>query len=70
MATVIERPEAVSTGSQHGDSKQLDGFLAELAELSRRFGLSISDGAFLYVMEPEDYARSYSADDESALSFT
>ena len=67
MATVLER---ASGKAQKSDcSQELTAFLAELGELSRRFGLAIGDGASLYVMEPEDYARAYLASDESGLSF-
>jgi len=51
------------------DSDALSGFLAELGELSRRCGIGLTDGATIYLMETEDDSRSYTADDESRLSF-
>ena len=69
MASIIDRPQSRPKESRT-DHQRLDDFLAELGELSRRFGLAIGDGACLYLMEPEDFARSYTADDESALTFS
>ena len=67
MATVLTRkPEQRTTDIAHNT---LETFLTELGELSRRHGIAIGDGASLYVMEQEDYARSYLASDESELSF-
>lgn len=67
MASVLE-PKAAKT-ERTAASVDLDGFLTALGDLSRRFGLAIGDGAQLYVMEAEDYQRSYLANDESDLSF-
>nr|NUR37549.1 hypothetical protein [Sphingomonas sp.] len=67
MATVLE-PKSASRESEP-KSVDLDGFLAQLADLSRRFGIAIGDGAQLYVMETEDYQRAYRTSDESDLSF-
>ena len=67
MATVLER--ATSDQSRTVPVADLSGFLAELGESSRRYGLGIGDGASLYLMEQEDYSRSYQASDESDLSF-
>ena len=67
MATLLDRPTAQK--AEQSTNPTLDAFLAELAELSRRHGIAIADGADLYVMEPEDFARSYQASDDSVLTF-
>lgn len=67
MATVMERPLARDSARQ--PEAKMEGFLAELGEISRRYGIAISDGATLYLMEPDDYARSYSTSNESDLTF-
>lgn len=70
MVTIMERPARSAAEEQSGkNDHSLDDFLAELGELSRRYGLAVGDGALLYVMEPEDHTRAYTANDESALSF-
>lgn len=66
MATVLERP---TTQSNDRPEPELDAFLAALGDLSRRFGIAIGEGALLYIMDQEDYARSYAASAESELSF-
>jgi hypothetical protein len=70
MATLLTRPEVKIAGSDQGEiDERLARFLAELGELSRRFGLAIGDGAYIYLIEPEDFARSYLANSESGLTF-
>lgn len=61
---------------RHMEHQQIDvsadalgAFLNELGELSRRYGLAITEGATLFLMDDDDYVRSYVADDESCLSF-
>ena len=67
MTTVLERP-AEDSAKLNADVP-LREFLADLGDISRRYGIAISDGASLYVMEPEDYARSYLVSNESELTF-
>ena len=67
MATVLERPSTAQNES--APTADLNGFLAALGELSRQYGIAIGDGASLYLMEREDYARSYVTSDASELSF-
>lgn len=49
--------------------KDLARFLAELTNLSIKFGIAINGNPELYVMTDEDRARIYSADNESRLRF-
>ncbi len=49
-----------------GISQKMDGFARALTELGREHGIGV-EGAILYAMEQEDYAFSYSVDDESRL---
>jgi hypothetical protein len=66
MATALkERPRAEAR-----PSADLEAFLNDLGEVSRKHGIALTDGATLYIMEQEDFARSYSADSESALTFS
>jgi hypothetical protein len=44
-------------------------FLAELTELSKRYGIAITGKPVLFVMEWEDNNSAYFADAESNLSF-
>jgi len=48
----------------------LAAFLADLSDISHRQGIAVVDGATLFVIEREDFARTYSANDESSLSFS
>jgi hypothetical protein len=50
------------------EADQTANFLAELTELSARYGIAITGDPTLFVMEPEDRAFSYRANDESRLS--
>lgn len=70
MATVLDRPAATEARAAYVTNAALNAFLAELSELSRRHGIGLTDGATLYLMEPEDFTRSYTASDESELSFS
>ena len=45
----------------------LDNFLRELTDLSRKYGLALTGKPTLFVMEADDHAHSYYADDESRL---
>lgn len=47
----------------------VDTFLAELTELSRKHGLGITGEAVLFVMEYDDNPHAYHMDDESRLAF-
>lgn len=71
MTEVLERMSAAKLLQEAGtcNDVEVSRFLSELGELSRRHGLAITDGASLYIMEQEDYARTYLASDESILSF-
>ena len=68
MATLL-RSRADEQGHHHADDERLSAFLAELGDLSRRHGFGLTDGAAVYMMEQEDYARSYIVNDQSELSF-
>lgn len=65
MATALQERPHVGTQTL----PDIEAFLRDLGELSRKHGLALTDGASLYVMEQEDFARSYLADDASALTF-
>lgn len=65
MATVFKPGMTV----EQANGPALVAFLAALGDLSRKHGIALTDGASLYVMEQEDFARSYLATDESELTF-
>jgi hypothetical protein len=65
MATALkERPRVEAP-----DATDVEAFLRDLGEVSRKHGIGLTDGATLYLMEPEDFARSYLADNKSDLTF-
>jgi hypothetical protein len=65
MATALkQRPQVDAPPAVN-----IEAFLRDLGEVSRRHGLGLTDGASLYLMEREDFARSYLVDDESAVTF-
>lgn len=45
-------------------------FVRELTELSRKYQIGISGSMTLFVMEPEDFERRYSCNEQSRLSFS
>ncbi len=45
-------------------------FERELTELSRKHRVGITGSMTLFVMEPDDFERRYSSDDQSRLQFT
>lgn len=47
----------------------LDGFLAELTELSLKYGVAIAGRPELFLLEPEDRASTYKVDAESRITF-
>ena len=47
---------------------KLGQFLAELTELSDKYGIAVAGKPVLFLMEKEDYAFAYRADDESNLT--
>jgi hypothetical protein len=47
---------------------KVEHFLSELTELSDKYGIAITGKPVLFLMEKEDYAFAYRADDESNLS--
>ena len=65
MTTLKPREVATKTRSK----VNLKAFLADLGELSRHHGIGVGDGATLYVMEREDYSRSYLTNEQSELTF-
>lgn len=46
----------------------VDAFAAELSELSRRYGIAITDTPRIFFMEKDDYVFSYGCDDEGRLT--
>lgn len=48
---------------------KLRTFLDELTRVCREHGIGLTDGAELYIMEQEDHARAFSANEQSELSF-
>ena len=49
-------------------SLKIEQFLSELTELSDKYGIAITGSPVLFLMQKEDYAFAYRADDESNLS--
>ena len=47
---------------------KVEQFLSELTELSDKYGIAITGKPVLFMMEKEDYAFAYRADDESNLT--
>lgn len=47
---------------------QVEDFLADLSDLSRRYGIAIT-GGHLFLMNREDHGLCYAASDEAALTF-
>lgn len=65
MATALkERPRVEAP-----PLADVEAFLRDLGEASRKYGIGLTDGASLYLMAPEDFTRSYSADGKSVLTF-
>jgi len=60
MDSIDARPDAATKAS---------AFIAELTELSAKYGIALSGKPVLFVMQPEDFAFSYRMDNESNLSF-
>ena len=50
------------------EADQTASFLSELSSLSAKYGIAITGEPVLFVMEREDHALSYRADEESRLS--
>lgn len=48
----------------------LDAFLRELSDLSRKHGLGITGAPTLFIMEPVDWQLSYCSDANSNLSLS
>jgi len=49
--------------------KKVDEFLSELTELSVRHGIGIIGQPVLFLMERDDYDRTYKADSDSRVIF-
>jgi hypothetical protein len=49
-----------------GKAKDLPGFLRELTEVSRRYGLAIAGPAVIFEMESDDYERAYRCEHDKA----
>ena len=59
----------MDASSLHGSlAERTHAFLAELTELSAKYGIAIGGNSTLYVMERPDYDYRYQADSESALT--
>lgn len=56
--TPIDDPEA-----------ELEPFLQELTELSRKYKIGIAGSPVLFCLEDEDFDRTYSSDADSALAY-
>jgi hypothetical protein len=73
MERVITMVSAVRKTDQHFTAQKpavdTAAFERDLTELSRRHGIGIAGSATLFVMEPDDYDRTYSSDAQSRLQF-
>jgi hypothetical protein len=49
------------------DDKVCDQFLSELSELSRKYGLGISEAGIVYELEADDHSLLYTLGDEGDL---
>ena len=54
--------------SNQTEKGTVEAFLAELTDLSVKYGIAITGSPVLFVMGQEDYPYSYYADDESNLA--
>lgn len=64
MIATMESEHAVS-----GATPDLEPFLAELTELSRKYKIGIAGDPVLFCLEDEDLDRSYASDAESGLVY-
>lgn len=53
--------------AERAEAGDLDGFLAALTDLSRTYGLGISNAPELFLMEREDHAFAYRCDADGRL---
>jgi hypothetical protein len=49
--------------------QELQSFLSELTELSRKYKTGITGTPILFVMDNDDYERVYTCDAQSSLDF-
>lgn len=49
------------------EDTKLASFLSELSDVSLKYGIAITGSPVLFVMEPEDRAFAYRADEDSNL---
>lgn len=47
----------------------MDAFMRAVEQASHFYGIGLTDGSTLFILEPGDEQRRYSVDDESRLSF-
>ncbi len=52
------------------DAAKAEDFMRELTKLSHQFGVGITSGANLYMLENDDHMRTYRLDDDSNLQFS
>ncbi len=57
------------TDFKRDQNDKLDEFLSALTGLSQSYRISITGTPILFVMEDDDFERTYSCDDESKLDF-
>lgn len=65
MATFPERLSTIIVA----DSPSVLDFLNEMTQLCQKYGLGLTGGTVLFVMEREDYSRVFSVNAESELTF-
>jgi hypothetical protein len=53
----LERP--AQTNERQYTQEEIDAFLKDLTELSHRHGLGIAGKPVLFIMEKDDYTRTY-----------
>lgn len=61
--------KTLSTPDVNETSTDLEPFLIELTELSRKYKIGIARDPVLFCLEDEDVDRAYSSDADSALAY-
>lgn len=67
MRTAVARKAAAAPASEA--VVDVAAFERELTELSRKHRVGITGSMTLFVMEPDDFERRYSSDEQSRLQF-
>jgi len=67
MSSTARKAEQQFTAAQ--SAPDTAAFLQEMTELSRRHSLGLTGSITLFVMEPDDFERTYTSDNESRVQF-